>query len=332
MIDHTGPRLAGLTAWTFTEGHAGMETQTRAMAQALGVDAVVKRVPPPPWRGLPGWMWPAPLAMANAHGAELTPPFPDLLITCGRRSVPPALAVGRASRTAGGPGTYLVHVQKPFYAYKRFDAIVMPLHDGLEGPNIVTSFGALNSLTREKLDAEAEVMSPRFRLLPRPIVTVLVGGPNRAYRLGGDDIVRLADRLVRLQEKTGCGLAVVPSRRTGADNVALLQARLDRPGSFVWDGDSANPYLALLGLADALVVTCDSVNMTCEAAATGKPVYVAMYPGTSARFDAFHSQMQGHGYVRPFEDDIDFAWRPPPLHEIERVADEITRRYRIARP
>lgn len=327
-----GPRLEGLTAWTLTEGHVGMETQTRALAVALGLDPVVKRAPAPRlWSWLPGTLWPRPLAVANARGAELVPPFPDVLITCGRRSVPLALAIGRASRRRGGPGTFLIHIQNPLVARDRFDALLIPAHDGIDGPNVVTCLGSVHGLTRARLSAEAEVMRDRFAHLPRPLVTVLVGGANRAYGIGAREIAALADRLEALLQTTGCGLAVVPSRRTGAANVALLKERLDRPGGYVWDGSDSNPYLALIGLADALIVTCDSVNMVCEAAASERPVYVVMYPGTSARFDAFHAAMRTRNHARPFEGTIDFDWRPVPLHEIETTADEIARRYRARR-
>ncbi len=48
------------------------------------------------------------------------------------------------------------------------------------------------------------------------------------------------------------------------------------------------PYFGILGAADALVVTCDSVNMLGEAAFTGKPLYAWRLEGGSAKFDAFH--------------------------------------------
>jgi mitochondrial fission protein ELM1 len=325
-----GP-LEGVRAWTLTEGHVGMEIQTHALATALGCEVTVKRAEPPRWGGLPALLWPAPLRVANLAGAELVPPWPDILITCGRRSVAPALAVKRASRKSGGPGTYLIHIQNPRVPLKRFDAIVVPAHDGVEGDNVITCLGSVHGLTESRLAAEAEAQHARFAHLARPLVTVLVGGPSRAYDIGAGEIVALADRLRALQEAIGCGLAIVPSRRTGLANVALMRARLEGTGAYVWDGIVLNPYLALIGLADALIVTCDSVNMTCEAAASGKPVYVAMYPGYSARFEAFYAAMRERGHTRPFDGEVDLAWQPAPLREIAAAAGEIARRYRAAR-
>ncbi len=69
----------------------------------------------------------------------------------------------------------------------------------------------------------------------------------------------------------------------------------------MWDGTGDNPYFAFLALADAIVVTEDSVNMVTEAAGTGKPVYVQSLPGRSTRLARFHRLMQERGATRPFE-------------------------------
>jgi mitochondrial fission protein ELM1 len=305
-----------------------MESQTRALAAALNVTAEVKRDPAPRLLGaLPAPLWPMPLYLANRGGAGLNPPWPDLLISCGRRSIAAALAVRRAS----GGHTYLVHIGYAYRATPRFDTVVVPAHDGVAGDNVVTCLGSIHGLTPERLAAEAAAQSARFEGLPRPLVTVLVGGANRAYSIGAREIGALADALAALAARSGCGLAVLTSRRTGADNTRALSERLTPLGAFVWDGAGSNPYLGLIGLADALIVTCDSVNMVSEAAASGKPVYVQMYPGRSARFDAFHADMRTRGHARAFDGDIDFAWRPEPLHETAAVAAEIARRYQAAR-
>src|SRR5262249_1170230 len=43
---------------------------------------------------------------------------------------------------------------------------------------------------------------------------------------------------------------------------------------FDWAARGDNPYLAFLGLADAIIVTGDSISMLAEACATGKPVHI----------------------------------------------------------
>ena len=95
----------------------------------------------------------------------------------------------------------------------------------------------------------------------------------------------------------------------------------------MWDGTGDNPYFAFLALADAIVVTEDSVNMVTEAAGTGKPVYVQALPGRSARLARFHRLMQERGATRPFEGRLE-SWSYAPINDTEMVASAIRRALR----
>jgi mitochondrial fission protein ELM1 len=332
--------LEHLSAWIITEGYTGMEVQAKALSDALGLSPEIKQVSAPPiWPWLPVSLWPAPLYFARARGAALDPPWPEILITCGRRSAAIAIAIRRESRKDGGPGTFTVHIQNPQVVPRRLDLVITPSHDLTNirryhehGPNIITTLGSLHQLNPEILAAEAAKFRGRFADLPRPLVGVLVGGPSKTYRMGTGSMEVLGAGLRRLTSTTGCGLMVLTSRRTGEANTAALKHALEGTDSYFWDGEGENPYRGLLGLADALVVTCDSVNMVTEAAATGKPVYVAMFESWSKRILAFHKEMRETGHARVFEGAVDFDWKPEPLLETPRIATEIAMRYRSARP
>lgn len=335
-----GP-LEGRSAWVVTEGHAGAESQGLALAGALGLDPEIKRVSVHhPWAWCPVSLWPAPLFFARAGGAPLAPPWPDILITVGRRSAALGIAIGKASRRAGGPGTFTVQIHNPQVMPTGLDVVITPRHDlenlrrhGQDRPNVITTLGSLHPLDPRCLAAEAEKVRAKFEHLPRPLVTVLVGGPSRSFRIRMDagSMEALGAALRRLQARTRCSLAVLTSRRTGDTNAAALKRTLEGTEAYVWDGHGDNPYRGLLGLADGLVVTCDSVNMVSEAAATGKPLYVAMFEGRSGRIEAFHREMRTLGHARAFEGEVDFGWSPPPLLETPRIAAEIAARFAAAR-
>ena len=87
----------------------------------------------------------------------------------------------------------------------------------------------------------------------------------------------------------------------------------------VWDGSGDNPYFGFLALADAIVVTEDSVNMVTEAAGTGKPVYVQRLPGRSNRLARFHRLMRERGATRPFQGRLE-SWSYAPINDTEMVA------------
>jgi mitochondrial fission protein ELM1 len=70
----------------------------------------------------------------------------------------------------------------------------------------------------------------------------------------------------------------------------------------------------MLGLADAVVVTADSVSMVSEAVATSVPVFLVRLPGKSARIGAFMDMMAADGRVRDFAGKLDM-WDSAPMDD-----------------
>ena len=237
----------------------------------------------------------------------------------------PALAVKRA---AGGR-TAAVHIQHPRVPAGRFDLIAAPAHDRLTGPNVVTTLGAVHRVNEAKLDEARSTFAGRFDHLPRPLIAVLIGGENRAFAMTRERTRRLCGDLLRLVREQGAGLAITASRRTGAENEKTLRAALTGPAVDFWDGEGENPYFAMLALADAIVVTGDSVNMISEACSSGKPVYVApleIKPGkgrAAAKFLRFQDAMEAAGATLPFDGSFDPARRTVRLRETEKAAEAV---------
>ena len=86
-----------------------------------------------------------------------------------------------------------------------------------------------------------------------------------------------------------------------------------------------NPYFGLLALADAIVVTEDSVSMVSEAVATAAPVLLAALPGRSRRIRQFTRFLQEDGRLRPFAGRLDL-WPVAPIDDTQAAADEMRRR------
>jgi len=307
--------------WVLHDGKIGMANQVTGLAEALGWPLTQKHLTiRPPWRYLPPGLWLAPALAIDPAGARLQPPWPDIVIGCGRNSVAPARMIKRAS----GGKTFWVQVQDPRFARSEIDLIVAPRHDPAPGENVFRTLGAVHRVTPEKLAADAARWAPTFAALPRPLVAVLIGGDNSVYRLTEERFGALCDRLVALA-KSGVGLAITPSRRTGDTQRAMLQKRLAGLPAFIWDGSGDNPYFAMLGAADAIIVTADSVSMISEAASTGKPVHIIELEGGSAKFVRFHQAMREAGVTRPFNGTLE-TWHYAPLDDTARAAAEIRRR------
>jgi uncharacterized protein len=315
------PPATPLQIWVLHDGKIGMANQVTGLAEALGWPITQKHLAiRPPWRYLPPGLWLAPALAIDPAGARLQPPWPDIVIGCGRNSVAPARMIKRAS----GGRAFWVQVQDPRFARSEIDLIVAPRHDPAPGENVFRTLGAVHRVTPEKLAADAARWAPTFAALPRPLVAVLIGGDNSVYRLTEERFGALCDRLVALA-KSGVGLAITPSRRTGDTQRAMLQKRLAGLPAFIWDGSGDNPYFAMLGAADAIIATADSVSMISEAASTGKPVHIIELEGGSAKFARFHQAMREAGVTRPFNGTLE-TWHYAPLDDTARAAAEVRRR------
>ncbi len=312
------------TCWVLTDGRASMRNQCLGLAEAAGLEAEAKSVHLRlPWRRLTPFLWFRPFASAGPGSDPIGPPWPDVLIAGGHAMAPLALAIRRASRGR----TFTVQVENPALNPARFDLVVPPAHDGLTGPNVVATRGAMHRITPERLAGAAKEWGPRFAHLKRPLVAVLVGGPNRHYRMTDAVVERLAAELLRVAEG-GAGIVLTASRRTPEQHVRLLCERLVGKAE-IWDGTGENPYLGYLALADHLVVTCDSVLMASEAAATGKPVHVVSLEGPGGKFARFHRTLAEAGITRPFAPGPDgklATWTYAPLDDAAVVARALRER------
>ncbi len=299
-----------------SEAYAGLQAQALGLAEAAGLTPALRVLTPrAPWRFLPAARWPAPLRVVRD---AIRPPLPDIIVGCGGV----AAAVGAALRR---PGLAVVQVQNPRLDPRRFDLIVANRHDELTGPNVVVTRTALHRATPERLADAAEVWRERLADLPRPLVSVLVGGSNGRFRLDAPVAAALAAQLAEMMRRDGVGVALTPSRRTDPAAVRVLTDMLEPLGGFVWDGEGENPYFGLLALADAIIVTMDSVSMVSEAAATAAPVLVAPLPGKSRRIGLFLDGLTADGRIRPFAGRLEM-WPTAPLDDTPIAAAAMRQR------
>ena len=260
-----------LTCWWITNGAAGFRTQARGLAEAVIPGAVEKTVDVrAPWSLAPPWLWPLTLSGLDPKKDRLEPPWPDVVVSCGRKAAKAAIAVKRAS----GGLTLAVHIQHPLAPPSEFDLIIPMRHDPpLAGPNVVPIDLALHDVTPEVLAAAGDAWRQRFTGLPRPLTGVLLGGSTKRHPFTLEQGRALTERLQALRAEGG--LAITPSRRTPEEVRAMLRETFaSDEGVFLWDETGDNPYRGILALSDRLVATGDSVSMVSEAVATGHPVAV----------------------------------------------------------
>src|SRR6266852_7086066 len=211
------PREPQPSVWVLHDGKPGMASQALGLAEATGFAFSEKPLSiRRPWAWLPPLLWLAPLDAAREAGRPLGPPWPDLVIGCGRNTARPALAIRRASFGR----TLAAQIQDPRVGRGEFDMLFVPEHDRLRGPRILVTSGAIHRVTQELLAAERRRF-PALDTLPRPVLGVLIGGSNRAYRVDRRRLGEIADAVAATLRECGGSALVTPSRRTGMAGVAL---------------------------------------------------------------------------------------------------------------
>ena len=171
--------------------------------------------------------------------------------------------------------------------------------------------------------------------LPHPRIAVLIGGDTKRKRIDAAGAERLLHALTRLLEG-GAGLMISTSRRTPSLVKSAIAPLREHAAVFFHDGDAiddrGNPYMGILGAADRIVVTEDSVNMLVEAAMTGAPIEIFPWKeGRSSRrnakFARFHQDLIDRGVARRFDGEL-HQWSYAPFDESTRAADEVLRLWR----
>ncbi len=296
---------------------AGLRAQALGLAEAAGFAPDLRVLSPRGvWRHVSPALWIKPLSAVEEIAIET--PLPELVIGCGGAGARVAAALRR-------PGVAVVAVQHPRMALDKFDLVLAARHDGISGANVIVTRNALHRVTPARLAAEAEIWRPVFAGLKRPLVAVLLGGSNGRYRFDEEIAEQLAEQLAQMMELDGVGLVITPSRRTDPEVVEILREALVPRGAWIWDGEGRNPYFGMLGLADAIVVTADSVSMVSEAVATPVPVMLVRLKGKSKRIGAFMDAMVVDGRVRDFAGRL-ALWDTLALDDTAMAGAEMRRR------
>lgn len=259
--------------WVLAGRKAGDNTQLMALAEALGWRHEIKEIRNQPWELLTNRLLGASLAgVDRKHSDQLEPPWPDLVLTAGRRNEP----VARWIRKQSGGRSRLVHVGRPWAPLACFDLIVTtPQYFLPEQPNVLTVDLPLHGQSRTQLDQLAISRSKHFSHLPKPYWVVLLGGDSGPFVFTPAKAKRLAHWLNKRLGDAGGSVLVSDSARTPAETYRTFLEALTVPVyAYHWGSSEENPYHAYLAVADHFVVTGESMSMLSEAVAAQRPLYV----------------------------------------------------------
>ena len=264
--------------WLVVGDRLGDNAQVETLVAGLGLPVERKYV-----RVVDPWVKGKPKVVPSLHHLDLSEsdaleaPWPDLVITVGRRLTLVALWI----REQSGHRTKIALVGKPSCATDPFSLIIVGGEVQIPpGPKVHRTALPLLRVDEAEVARAADEWRERLADLPRPLIGILIGGPTNpfAFTRGVED--RLVELARQVAKEQGGTPYVTTSPRTPARTVRALREKLPAEARFFeWRrGAPDNPYRGLLGLADGFIVTGDSISMLVEVAKLHKPLAVFPLP------------------------------------------------------
>ena len=305
-------KLKGLL---LTEGLHGMISQVEGLAKALDLEYFHEKVELNNfWKFIPPKITPVKkFVFKNKIQRDF-----DIIISCGRKSVIPSIFLKKINSKK----IKNIHIQNPKVNFQNFNYIISPEHDGLKGENIISSKGAIHYLTSAEIEEKKNFLSDRI-IKEKKIITLILGGPNKYYKYSNQNILNIFSKISKQILNKKFQLIVIPSNRTPIKTIELAK-KFFSDAHLIIDRVDKDAYLSSLGIADYIIVTCDSSSMISEAALTGKPLYVAMIPPSKkdTRFQKFRKLFEKMNIIREFDEKLE-TWNYEKLDETKRIAYEI---------
>ncbi|NBV06512.1 MAG: hypothetical protein EBS06_04665 [Proteobacteria bacterium] len=309
--------------WILADNRIGTFSQSIGLAEELAMDYKVVTLSYNFLSALPNFILSNSLLRITPDLRKKIDDFgylPKIIISSGRRSAPIAIALKNKSKGQ----TKIFQIMNPNLDFKKFDLVILPKHDEVDetkNSNLITTIGSLTRIDEKRLASEREKF-PELKKITKTKIALLVGGSSKKTKFTKSDAENLAKISSRAAKNINATLLVLTSRRTGFELIKTIKENLDCDFQlFDWNNlNGANPYLAIVALADFFIVSGDSVSMISECASTGKPVYIFDQAKISSdKHRKFHHNLVTENYARKLVNNLE-NFLPKKLQETKRVA------------
>lgn len=310
--------------WVLADDRAGNVNQLLGVAEALGLTYERKDIRYTKWVKCPNLIQGASfMGIDKASRQKLVAPWPEVVLSAGRRSFPVAWKIKKLSH---GKTKIVQLMNAGFWSQKKADLLILPQHDQYTGksPNVMQVVGTPHRITPEKLKTEKKHWQKVLSPYPSQRLAVIVGGATKDHPFTEAAAAQLVSGIKALK---AASLLMTTSRRTPKEITAFLKKELPEPKFFYTFGDQGeNPYFGLLSWADKIIVTGDSMSMCSECCAVGVPVFVfAPKEMIGEKHRRFHQTLYQAGYATPFGKKEVVAVHP--LNPAPEIAEKIKKEF-----
>lgn len=259
------------------DNRRGSACQAKGIAEALGDRMIIeeKQLVYTRLASLPNWIrGKSLLGVDKAKSSALDAPYPDLILSTSRRTLP----VARYLRKKSSSHSKIIQLMYPSGSNtKDLELIIIPKHDGAKKcalPNAFDITGAPTRIFPNTLEEARTRWTVEFQNLPKPLIGVIIGGAIKGKPWPLDNAADLADELQKIHSRLGGSFLLTSSRRTGKQAEDIIMERLKGIPmyTYLWGEKKENPIMGFYACSDLIVATADSVSMCSESCDTGKPV------------------------------------------------------------
>jgi len=246
---------------------------------------------------------------------------PSIVISCGRKSVYLSIYLKKKYKNLIN-----IHIQNPKINFDKFNYIVAPAHDNINGKNVLISTGALHKFNEKNLK---EVLNNQFDIPKNNLMSIIIGGDNRHYKFSLSETDNLISKIKDIKKQNPqYNILILFSRRTSDEVKKLLNNNLKNI-AIIANEKNKDFYKFALKNSNFFVVTSDSTSMISECAFTGKPIYIFSLPfkRKSKRIESFHEHFMNLNITKELGNKNDLIpWSYKLLNESERIAGIIKER------
>ena len=199
-------------------------------------------------------------------------PEETLLIAAGSRTAPYLLAI---SRILGCRSAVLMTPK--YLGTAPFTFGIIPSHDFMEErANELVTLGAPNRINRAEIKGAGDALLEEFPSHGDQCWAILIGGENSTFRIPPAWVDRALTPILNRAQEEKVDVYLATSRRTRHETEQAIQQLCKKYSNvrLVWlaSEHKENPVPGLLGLAERVFCTEDSISMVSESLTAGKPV------------------------------------------------------------
>ena len=311
--------------WVLVDNRIGNANQAIVLAKKIGHTFEIKQIDYNCFAKLPNFilsLFPIHIKNHTLNGLKRKK-IPDIIISAGRRTAALAVYLKKLSNNK----SKIIQIMSPNLNPQNFELIILPQHDVYNHtlPNIVRIIGALTNVQEELPEIRASFKNKYPDI--NDFIAVVIGGSTKNYKFTMENARELGESLGSVASSHSLALFITFSRRTPQNIKEYFQKKFPWP-NICYDPESNefNPYPSLLGVAEFIVSTSDSISMCSEAASTGKPVYIYRPDDfTLKKHNFFIQQLVDLGIVRRLDKNTNFLehYNYEPLSEINKVIEII---------